>query len=435
MAISVSGVDSGARLSAQGAFADLRAMPEELREELRGIAGTNQVIRGAALEAVFTKLDHAAMRTPANRRVLDALKAHVEENRARAEREGWQRFQGDADLERIAAGQGNLAEGTRGKPVEKVQQALIDTGYSIGFRGASGNFDRDTRAAVERFQRDAGLPVTGRIDQETLTALAAFAPPPGQQIERFAEWDRVWGDRRADVTIALDDSHDAERNLFSGLKERGFRPLETGEILSMSDESRRELGLTDDRFDPTAMYFVRSHEGEHAVVRLISPDPTDDRRASLARAMRQDEVVIYSGNGTGASALDPAPKVEAATTGLGRSARRSNDDGGRPAYQLMIFSGRSPELPGRSISDTDVIALTNPAHFSTSGARALGFLDGVLARSSNNQIIAEQSSIIKEHLRHMGFEGDPRLATGTYGESGFLANSGNRRVAATAEAK
>ena len=45
MAMTVSGVD--ARVVPQGAFADLRAMPEELREELRGLAGTNQVIRGA----------------------------------------------------------------------------------------------------------------------------------------------------------------------------------------------------------------------------------------------------------------------------------------------------------------------------------------------------------------------------------------------------
>src|SRR5262249_30641879 len=156
-------------------------------------------------------------------------------------------------------------------------------------------------------------------------ALATSAPPPGQAIERFAEWDRIWSDHRADVTIALDlkpgaDSHDSERALMSGLRERGFRALSASDIRSMPSDERRELGLTDDRLDPTALYFVRSQDGDHAVVRLIAPDPTDDSgtnaKSSLARAMKQDEVVIYAGSGAGANALDPAPKIDAAITGL-----------------------------------------------------------------------------------------------------------------------
>src|SRR5262245_9531663 len=167
---SVSPVNAGAMaLAANGDFADLRAMPEELRKELKPIAGTNTVIRGAELDAVFAKLDVAAARTPAKARVLDELRAHVEENRARAEREGWQRFHGEPELDRVAAGQATLAEGARGEGVRRVQEALIDTGYTVGAKGASGSFDRETRTALERFQRDAGIAVTGRIDQETLS--------------------------------------------------------------------------------------------------------------------------------------------------------------------------------------------------------------------------------------------------------------------------
>lgn len=416
MVASISGVDAGARfaLQTQGAFADLRALPEELRAELRGIApstATNSVIRGAELDAVFQKLDVAAMRTPASQRVLDALRANVAENRARTEREGALRFQG-------------------GEPdLKTIHKALIDTGYA----------DSDLKVSVERFQRDAGLPATGRVDQETLSALAASAPAPGQQIERVAEWDRVWGDHRADVTIALSPSHDAERAVYSGLRERGFKPLTDAGVRSMSDEDRRTLGLTDDRYDPSAQYFVRSQDGEHAVVRLLAADPRDEAagKASLARAMRQDEVVIYAGAGSGKDALDPAPKVETATTGLGRVSRRGADQdaAGRPAYQLMIFSGRPPELPGRSISDVDTVAATRPAHAETAGPRAIGFLDAVLLRQSNNAMIAEQSQIVSDHLRKNGFEGDTRLATGAYAESGFLTNPGNRRVADVSGAK
>jgi hypothetical protein len=50
-----------------------------------------------------------------------------------------------------------------------VQSALADRGYYHG--EIDGVIGDGTRRAVRRFQRDAGLPVTGRIDSRTVRAL------------------------------------------------------------------------------------------------------------------------------------------------------------------------------------------------------------------------------------------------------------------------
>jgi len=53
--------------------------------------------------------------------------------------------------------------------VRQVQLALEDSGYYTGDN--RGNFCFETRWAVRRYQRDHGLPVTGKIDAALLDAL------------------------------------------------------------------------------------------------------------------------------------------------------------------------------------------------------------------------------------------------------------------------
>lgn len=56
-----------------------------------------------------------------------------------------------------------------GQEIEDVQAALQERGY---YRGAvDGDFGPRTRSALLAFQRDGGLPVTGEIDEATLSAL------------------------------------------------------------------------------------------------------------------------------------------------------------------------------------------------------------------------------------------------------------------------
>lgn len=60
--------------------------------------------------------------------------------------------------------------------VTAVQRALTDFGY--GQIKPTGNFDPDTRAAIERFERDRRLPVTGQISDRLVRELAAMTGRP-----------------------------------------------------------------------------------------------------------------------------------------------------------------------------------------------------------------------------------------------------------------
>lgn len=58
-----------------------------------------------------------------------------------------------------------LQYGDKGETVELLQQCLSDLGYFSG--RVTGNFLKATRSAVEQFQKDYGLDVTGMVDGET----------------------------------------------------------------------------------------------------------------------------------------------------------------------------------------------------------------------------------------------------------------------------
>ena len=69
----------------------------------------------------------------------------------------------------------NLQYGSRGADVSKLQNALINLGYSVGSTGADGIFGRNTDAAVRAYQRDYGLSVDGIAGQNTLSSLYGSA--------------------------------------------------------------------------------------------------------------------------------------------------------------------------------------------------------------------------------------------------------------------
>ena len=54
-------------------------------------------------------------------------------------------------------------------PVKAAQKALAAKGYEVG--DADGKLGPKTRAAVQAFQKDEGLRVTGRLDTETMARL------------------------------------------------------------------------------------------------------------------------------------------------------------------------------------------------------------------------------------------------------------------------
>jgi len=62
------------------------------------------------------------------------------------------------------------------KRVLAIQRALADFGY--GQIKPTGNYDADTRTAIERFERDHRLPVTGDISDRFVRELAAMTGRP-----------------------------------------------------------------------------------------------------------------------------------------------------------------------------------------------------------------------------------------------------------------
>ena len=77
----------------------------------------------------------------------------------------------------LAAG---LAEGDR-DVVKQVQQALNEAGYECGTPdGVAGNM---TRAAIERYRKDQGLPASTEIDDALLQALGLMEAPDERTVE------------------------------------------------------------------------------------------------------------------------------------------------------------------------------------------------------------------------------------------------------------
>jgi peptidoglycan hydrolase-like protein with peptidoglycan-binding domain len=67
-------------------------------------------------------------------------------------------------------GQRTLGKGDHGPDVVTLQRVLTMKGYALGV--ADGVFGRQTRAAVKRFQRRAGIAADGRVGAMTTSALA-----------------------------------------------------------------------------------------------------------------------------------------------------------------------------------------------------------------------------------------------------------------------
>ncbi|MEJ7720156.1 MAG: peptidoglycan-binding protein [Ilumatobacteraceae bacterium] len=70
-----------------------------------------------------------------------------------------------------------LESGDSGEVVVSAQEALIEEGVSID-GGADGVYGAATAAAVESFQRDNELDVTGTIDDATAAVLGVYTPDP-----------------------------------------------------------------------------------------------------------------------------------------------------------------------------------------------------------------------------------------------------------------
>jgi peptidoglycan hydrolase-like protein with peptidoglycan-binding domain len=73
-------------------------------------------------------------------------------------------------------GQPTVRVGDSGEPVRRAQRALRRTPNTSLM--ADGSFGPQTEAATKQFQQQAGLPVTGVVDEATWTALPTGSAMP-----------------------------------------------------------------------------------------------------------------------------------------------------------------------------------------------------------------------------------------------------------------
>ena len=98
----------------------------------------------------------------------------------------------------ISSGSGYPVFGEHGDRVKAMQKSLLDTGIKVP-GGADGVFGSSTAGAVMEFQRREGIPVTGKMDDQTAGRLgqaAAPAPVPpsasGIALQAFPVQGQCW---------------------------------------------------------------------------------------------------------------------------------------------------------------------------------------------------------------------------------------------------
>lgn len=131
-------------------------------------------------------------------------------------------FQSPEDLREAELGERTLAIGSWGADVFQLQRYLRRLGYELDADGLYGPQTRDT---VRAFQRQSGLPETGRVNQQTLEALndAVLRRVDTMDYE-LKPGDSLWSiartfDTTMEVLVAINDLPD--------------RPLRVGETIKV----------------------------------------------------------------------------------------------------------------------------------------------------------------------------------------------------------
>lgn len=340
-------------------------------------------------------------------------------------------MKGDATLTQVANSELELASGAKGDSVKKMQEALELAGHKLPKYGADGDFGGETKTALQAFQKKNGLEPTGRLDAETVKKLDAAAASK----LKSPEYDKLYADGVLNTTIAVGyDEHGEHKQqikqTIEGLESRGYKALD---VKNASDETLKKHGIDPAKVDRDATYYVKDFQANgkdvHGVVKVITPD-TPNAKEKFARAMNEDEVVMYTGHGRVGSGPDfddkknpagnyviGAPSEKNYVT-LGendlKKAKMTND------YQLLFFDGCNTKryvddlrsIPkNKDSKNLDIVGANTELSWSTSSADVLTMLDGVEKAKSMNEIQSELEVINKEgpkdkhkHFMTDGFE-------------------------------
>ena len=332
------------------------------------------------------------------------------------------RFAGNAKLERIATGQGQLSASDNGPAVSAVQHALVALGYSLLRSDADRRFGPETAGAIDVFRQDRAMPAGG-LTSRALGELDSDAPAPGRQEEHYLEYERLFADGRLDVAIAVGyDEGKAHEwklpELRAGLESRGFTPGLLGlDGSPVTYEADKTIQFPTATGPQTRTIKV--------VVRVEAPG--DGAAARFGNALAETELTIYTGHarrGVGPD-FDPDKSakenfiigVGSALHAAGRATEpsaveqhhyvtdRVNDLEAMTAsgrldqekYRVWFFNACTSvayfdELrggilpPSMDRRNLDLFATRKPVRTIAGVATSLAMLDGVMAASTAEQI-------------------------------------------------
>lgn len=324
---------------------------------------------------------------------------------------------GDATLAQVSRGELVLAPGAKGESVKKLQEALELAGHKLPTYGADGDFGGETKKALVAFQKKNGIdPADGRLDANTISKLDAAA---ASKVKSPA-YDKLFADGVLNTTIAVGyDEHGEHKpqikQTLEGLHARGYKAFD---VKTASDADLKKVGIDPAKVDRDATYFVKTfqHQGKdvQGVVKVLTPD-TPNAKEKFAKAMNEDEVVMYTGHGRVGSGPDFDDKHSAAgnyvigkptvanyaTLGENdlKKAKLTND------YQLFFFDGCNTKhyvddlrsIPkNKDSKNLDIVGANTELSWSTSSADVLTMLDGVEGGKSMNEIQSNLEVINKE---------------------------------------
>lgn len=310
-------------------------------------------------------------------------------------------------LDEVRSGKVVLANGAKGESVRRAQELLETAGYKLPKYGADADFGNETQTAVKKFQKDQGIdPPTGKLDAETVKRLDTAAAKKA----KFPEYDKMFSDGVLNTTIAVgydeDKNHIPEtKKIVEGLTKQGYRPVD---MKSASDADIKKMGLDPAKVDRDATYFVKNfqYKGKDVVAatKLITPD-TPNAKEKFAKAMNEDEVVMYTGHGRVGSGPDFNDKHDASgnyvigkpyeqnyvTIGDNdlKKAKMTDD------YQLLFFDGCNTKLylddlrsipKNKNTSNMDVVGANTTLDWDTSATDILTMNEGLTSGRSINDI-------------------------------------------------
>ena len=125
---------------------------------------------------------------------------------------------------------GILRRGDSGADVKKLQENLIQLGYSVGSYGADGDFGNATLQAVIQFQKDQGIDADGEVGpitkQAMLTALNRVSEPQVYRIRKA--WNDASSQKGAftdlDAAKKLCDAYGSEYAVFNTTGKVVYQP-------------------------------------------------------------------------------------------------------------------------------------------------------------------------------------------------------------------